>query len=233
MIVVVCGQHRSGSTLTWQIAHELLITARSVSSPLRTEPRRLRLHAMRPRHVRMVKVHFSPVLNKEDFPQRGAQYLYTYRDPRDVVASLIRKGRFAPGHERRGPEGVSAMVRRELRGDRFWRTRENLWIGRYEDIATDVSGLVATLAAFLRVPVDEQLIARISDHVSVDRQRTRVEDVRESGVDPSLRITSNHITDGREGAWRATLTPDEVAAIEVVAGDWMRENGYDCGQPPR
>lgn len=233
MIVVVCGQHRSGSTLAWQIAHELLTTTRSVSSPLRTDASRLWLHALRPRHVRMVKVHFTPAMSKRHFPQRGARYIYTYRDPRDVVASLIRKGRYEPDHERRGSTGVQAIVRRELRGDAFWRTREDLWIGRYEDIVADVPGLVFSLAEFLRVPVDDATAARIIDHVSVERQRERVADVRASGIDPSLRITSNHITHGQEGAWRTTLTPDEVAAIEAVAGDWMREHGYACELPPR
>lgn len=233
MIVVVCGQHRSGSTLAWQIAHELLSSTRSVSSPIRTPPNRLWWHAMRPWHVRMVKVHFTPAVPKRHFPQRGAQYIYTYRDPRDVAASLIRKGRYGPEHEKRGPEGVTAMIRRELRGDAFWRTRESVWIGRYEDIAQDLPALVRSLAAFLQVPLDDETTVRISEHVSVERQRNRVADVQSTGVDPSLRITSNHITDGQEGAWRATLTPEEVAAIEAVAGDWMQAHGYSCEQPPR
>lgn len=233
MIVVVCGQHRSGSTLAWQIAYELLSTTRPVSSPLRTDPTRLWLHALRPRHVRMVKVHFTPALAQHRLPQRGAQYVYTYRDPRDVAASLIRKGRYGPDHEKRGPKGVKAMVRRELRGDEFWRTRENLWVGRYEDIVADMPALVTSLAGFLDVPIDDDLTARIVEHVSVERQRDRVADLRDAGVDPSLRITANHITDGQEGAWRSTLTTDEVAAIEAVAGDWMRDHGYVCERPPR
>ena len=237
MIVVVCGQHRSGSTLTWQVAHELLTSAQSesaqsVSAPLSTPRENLQLHALDPVDVRMVKVHFSPAMKKKDFPQRGARYIYTYRDPRDVAASLIRKGRYQPGHEKRGVEGVTAMIHRELRGDAFWRTRETLWIGRYEELAQDVPALVRSLAEFLSVPVDEDSVKRISDFVSVDRQRERVADVRDFGVDPSLRITSNHITDGQEGAWRATLTSDEVAAIEVLAADWMRAHGYVCETLP-
>jgi hypothetical protein len=233
MIVVVCGQHRSGSTLAWQIAHELLSGSRSVSAPMRTRSRHLRLHALRPRHVRMIKVHFSSSLRTRDFPQRGARYLYTYRDPRDVVASLIRKGRYQVGQPKRSPKALRQLVRRELRGDAFWRTRDSVWIGRYEDFSRDIPGLVRSLAAFLGVAVDEGDVARICDFVDVERQRGRVADVSSSGIDPDLRITSNHITDGEEGAWRRTLTPEELAAVERVAGDWMTAHGYPRELPAR
>lgn len=233
MIVVICGQHRSGSTLAWQIARELLGTTRSVSTPLRTPSRFLRLHALRPRHVRMVKVHFSPSLRKKDFPQWGAKYIYTYRDPRDVVASLIRKGRYGIGDPRRGPQGVRAMARRELWGDKFWRTRKTLWVGKYEEISQDIPALVLSLASFLDVDIDEVEVERITDFVSIERQRTRVNNVRSSGVDPDLRITSHHITDGSQGSWRKTLTPEEVTEVQSLAGAWMASHGYLCEQPPR
>ena len=233
MIVIVCGQHRSGSTLAWQVAYELLRSRHSVSAPMGASSRQLWLHALRPRHVRMMKVHFSPSMRRKQFPTWGARYIYTYRDPRDVVASLIRKGRYPIGHERRGPTGVSAIVQRELRGDKFWTRREHAWIGRYETISQDMPGMVRSLADFLDITVTDEEVERITAFVSPERQRERVRDVASSGIDPGLRITSHHITDGREGAWRTTLTPEEVAAIETIAGDWMDSHGYLRELPPR
>ncbi len=45
-------------------------------------------------------------------------------------------------------------------------------------------------------------------------------------MDENLRITSNHITDGREGAWRDTLTDEELVAIEGEGAVWLKANGY-------
>jgi len=40
-------------------------------------------------------------------------------------------------------------------------------------------------------------------------------------------VTGRHITSGTEGAWKTVLTPDEINAINEVAGDWPIANGYE------
>jgi hypothetical protein len=69
-------------------------------------------------------------------------------------------------------------------------------------------------------------VAEIAADVDLEAQRARVRAALESGIDEGDRITSNHITDGRSGAWRDTLTPEETAAVESESAPWLAKHGY-------
>jgi hypothetical protein len=219
--------HRSGSTLVWQITRQLLDGAPGLRNPRGVSTEEYPAAAANPDDLLMAKVHFRPALDRADFPDDGARYLYTYRDPRDVVASLYRKGRYKPDDPERGARPSRLIVRRELRGDEFWTSKSDVWIGRYEDFRDDVPGLVRTLAAYLEIDVDDARVEQIVRDVDLAAQEERAKAAREHGVDDDLRVTSNHITDGREGAWRDTLTSEELVAIEAESARWLVEHGYD------
>ena len=226
MLLLVCGMHRSGSTLVWQIARQLVEGHPGLRNPRGISTEEYPAAAANSDDLLMAKVHFRPALDREDFPHEGARYLYTYRDPRDVVASLFRKGRAKPEDPERGARNSRLIVRRELRGDEFWTSRSDVWIGRYEDFRDDVPGLVRQLADYLAVPVDHERVATIARDVDLAAQAERAKAAKEHGVDDDLRVTSNHITDGREGAWRDTLTSEELVAIEAEGARWLVEHGY-------
>lgn len=218
--------HRSGSTLVWQISRMLLDGRPGLRNPRGLATDEFPNAAANPDDLLMAKVHFRSAMNRDDFPDQGAKYLYTFRDPRDVVASLYRKGRLKQGHPERGARNARLTVRRELRGDAFWRSRSDTWIRRYEDFKDDVPGLVRDLAEYLGVPVDDDRLAAIAAEVDLQSQAERAIQAKRHGVDENLRITSNHITDGREGAWRDTLTDEELVAIEGEGAVWLKANGY-------
>lgn len=226
MLLLVCGMHRSGSTLVWQIARQLVDGQPGLRNPRGVSTEEYPEAARNPDDLLMAKVHFRPALNREDFPDEGARYLYTYRDPRDVVASLFRKGRAKPGDPERGARNSRLIVRRELRGDEFWTSKDDVWIGRYEDFRDDVPGLVRQLASYLGVTVDDDRVTQIVRDVDLAAQEERAKAAKQHGVDDDLRVTSNHITDGREGAWRDTLTSEELVAIEGESARWLVEHGY-------
>ena len=218
--------HRSGSTLVWQITRQLLEGAPGLRNPRGISTEEYPAAAANPDDLLMAKVHFRPALDRGEFPDEGARYLYTYRDPRDVVASLYRKGRYKPDDPDRGARPSRLIVRRELRGDEFWTSKSDVWIGRYEDFRDDVPGLVRTLADYLGISVDDARVSTIVAEVDLAAQEERAKAARDRGVDDDLRVTSNHITDGREGAWRDTLTPEELVAIEAESARWLVEHGY-------
>lgn len=227
MLLVVCGMHRSGSTLVWQIARLLLEGTPGLRNPRGLSTAGFPDAAANPDDYLMAKVHFRPAMRREDFPDEGAKYLYTFRDPRDVVASLYRKGRLKEDHPERGSKPSRLTVRREIRGDAFWRSKADVWVRRYEDFKDDIPGLVKDIAAYLDVPIDDERLRAIVAEVDLEAQAQRSVQAKRHGVDDDLRITSNHITDGREGAWRDTLTDAEVVAIEGESAVWLNSHGYE------
>lgn len=219
--------HRSGSTLVWQIARHLMADQPGLRNPRGLSTSEFPAAAANSDDLLMAKVHFRPAMEKDDFPQVGAKYLYTYRDIRDVIASLYRKGRAKPGDPERGARNSRLGARREMRGDAFWRSRDDVWIRKYEDFRDDVPGLVRDLAAYLEVSISPERVAEIVADVDLEAQQQRAIVAKQHGVDDDLRVTSNHITDGRAGAWRDTLTPEELSAIEGETARWLVEHGYE------
>lgn len=223
--------HRSGSTLVWQVARHLLEGTPGLRNPRRISTDEFPGAAADPGDLLMVKVHFRRALTREHFPSDGARYLYTYRDVRDVVASLFRKGELGPDDPGRGADQSRLIARRELRGDEIWNSKPDIWVGRYEDFRNDVPNLVRSLADYLGVAVDSSRVAEIVRDVDPQSQERRAEAARDHGIDDNLRVTVNHITDGRVGAWRDTLTTDELEAIEELSATWLFEHNYPLETP--
>lgn len=227
MLVVVCGMHRSGSTLVWQITRMLLDGRPGLTNPREFPLDQLKSAAQDPSQLVMVKLHYRPVMRLNMFPNKNAKYIFTYRDVRDCVASMYRKGSAAYRRKVRQPEDAAAMATTEIRGEDFWLTRKDHWVGQYEKFRDGVPTLIRSLAMYLDVEVDDARVAEIAAEVAVEKQIARVAEMAKNGVDDDLRITSHHITDGRAGAWQETLTLAEAEAIEVVAAEWMLGHGYE------
>ncbi len=232
MLVVICGMHRSGSTLVAQLVRGLLETqSLSVSisdNGLGATPEDMRARAADSDHIWLAKVHQQARRFRDGLPDDGALYFYTYRDLRDALASAWRKNRYPIGHPQRSPDALRAFVKAQLKSGRTFEARKNLWSGRYEDFVGDLAALTEQLARKLQVSPTPELVQRLVAEAQPDRQRERVRQLSEGNqeVRASSFITSNHITDGRFGAWKETLTVQEAELAERIARPWLKERGY-------
>lgn len=231
MLVVVCGMHRSGSTLVAQLAKGLLsgCTPLSVSNNgLGDSIEEMHARAEDPNQTWLAKVHIPRRVLRRALPDKGAKYLYTYRDVRDALASAWRKNRFLFGSEDRGAQIAAQFVKEEISIGSVFEDRRHCWIGRYESIVNDLPCLVDDLAGFLNVSVSAENRQRLVEEASPQKQRER--SLQVSSGDRSVRletfITTNHITDGRSGAWKETLSVEEAIAAEEAGREWLKAKGY-------
>lgn len=221
---------RSGSTLTFQVTRALLelnheITVTEPQTGIGVEPAEIPAVAASPEIV-LTKMHTVSKSVRDQLPKQGAYYIYTARDPRDAVASLIRKGRLSYDDPAR-IGFAKDFAKKERIGSLLYPKMPNSWIGFYEDFVDDVPYLIRSIAKFLNIKVTDEWVENLAAELDIDKQRERSQAVSQDfSVRQQTRLTVNHITDGRPGSWRDTLLPDEVADIENQFIDWMLRNGY-------
>jgi len=232
MLVVVCGMHRSGSTLVAQLVSGLL-TAQSKpvtisSNGLGDTVEEMQERAADPDRIWLAKVHQQARRFREGLPDAGAIYFYTYRDMRDALASAWRKNRLQIGDPERSAQALQTFIRSQIKAAKAFEPRHHLWTGKYEDFVHDLEGLTHELAAALQIQPPPALVNSLIAAARPEEQRKRVQQLREgdASVRVSTFITSNHITDGREGAWKDTLTVAEAQLAETLARTWLKAKGY-------
>lgn len=221
---------RSGSTLTFQVTRALLeleneITVTEPQTGIGVPTAEIAALAKSPRII-LTKMHTVSKAVREQLPKQGAKYVYTARDPRDAVASLIRKGRLSKNDSTR-EDFVKDFAKKERIGSLLYPKMPQVWCGFYEDFVDDLPRLIKSLAKFLQIEVTENWVNQLAEELDINKQRERSRNVREDySVRQQTRLTVNHITDGRPGSWRETLLPSEVKIIENQFIDWMLRNGY-------
>jgi len=230
VFVIVCGMRRSGSTLTFQVTRALLerdheITVTEPQTGIGVEPELISQVAAAP-HIVLTKMHTVSKSIRDQLPKSGAYYIYTARDPRDAVASLIRKGRLSKTDPERAGFAKD-FAKKERIGSLIYPKMPHVWCGFYEDFVDDIPYLIKNIAKFLDIAVTDDWVKQLADDLDIDKQRERVQAVKQDfAVRQQTRLTVNHITDGRPGSWRDTLLPQEIADIENQFIDWMLRNGY-------
>lgn len=136
----------------------------------------------------------------------GALILHVLRDPRDVVASLMRM--------RWAPASVTANARRWARASlAAWqaRHRPGYLLVRYETLVTEPEQELRRICAFAGEEYSSSMLNAGS---------------APDGSPPWFRRAHEPVTTERLEMWREQLTADDVALVEWAVGPQMEELGY-------
>jgi hypothetical protein len=238
MWIFCCGMRRSGSTLQYQIATDL-VTRRGVGEGLgyvvpEEFDRQIEAHKSDHR-LKVVKTH-AFIAGAGRLLQSGqAKALYSYRDIRDVVVSLMQMQK-VPFAKLRDEGMIYALLKEHA----DWSRAGKALVSRYEQLTADVAGEVARIAAYLGIELRDGEAAAVAAEYALERQKERIshldpQQLREnpdgSRYDAAMLLHSNHINSGTQGRWQNVLSRREVALVEHIARDWMREQGYPFSQP--
>lgn len=236
MLVICCGMLRSGSTLQYQIAVELLQRAdrgEGIGEVRHVHCRELDARTDGKTHA--VKVHKRALLpGAPDALQAGyATGLYISRDIRDVAVSLMnmRQVSFEQLMFRGGE------VEQALRDYQAWTALPGMLMSKYETMMADLQGEVQRIAQHLDIEISDTEAAAIAHTYSLDRQQRRIQNWKSDPEydaaqhDPNTLLHHNHIRSGKSQQWRTALTPMQIAYLESVAGNWLRSQGYELSQP--
>lgn len=238
MWIFCCGMQRSGSTLQFQITARLVeetgLGRRVEWVPAEEFPQLRQKYADYP-GWKVFKHHLCTGEMAAEFYRHNALGVYSFRDLRDVVVSIMRKyglsfdqlwdGEFLP---------------QTLFHYHRWTTLPRVLVSKYEDMVADLPGEVARIAAHLGIPCDRPRCERIASEYTLQRQRERIEEAKRLGrlrrgladvlYDPYTNLHTDHIHAGEIGGWAKTLSVGQVALIEDYARDWLVARGYELAQ---
>lgn len=152
--------------------------------------------------------------------------MHIIRDGRDVAASISNLP-FAP------PGGVAASAHDWAHGIRVGREQaadQYLEI-RYESLVQEPERVLRHVCSFLDLTFDPQMLRYFE---TVGERLGELTDYRDGSTVmtrearlESQRLTRTPPTAARIGAWRGALDREAVAQFDAVAGDLLRELGYD------
>ena len=144
--------------------------------------------------------------------RRGlATAVYTYRDPRDVVVSLmdVWGGTFH--------KTVSSMKVLVEKYGTEWNKTDGKYVARYEDWYLNIATQAYLIAEHIGIHLTVNEALLIEADLSLAKQRER----------QGENLLDKHISDGAVGKWRSRLTRTQECAVLAATSAVTEEWGYE------
>lgn len=241
MFIVHGGLPRSGTVLVGTIIRALLFRRGHGFTRLAPQERRdlpryadlIRTRAATPAtlsHTHLIdRACIAALAGRED-----ATVFWNYREPRDVLISLMRLHALDFDHALRS---VEIFLRSE-------REVANAGLGirlRYEDLVADPTRHVLLIAGAAGLDVGPEDAEQIAAETAPEQHRAVMLGLRDGVVpnqrtlptlhgplreDPDTLINEHHIQSGAAGRWRNELTPEQQDRATRHLGRWIEVLGY-------
>ncbi|MFO7679139.1 MAG: sulfotransferase domain-containing protein [Chloroflexota bacterium] len=171
-----------------------------------------------------------PLALMPDFSTDEGKYIYVARNPKDTAVSYYHHDRSKAGYEGSWEEHLNLFMQGQVMyGSYFdnllpwWQASQNaanIFFLKYEDMHHDLAGAVAQIAAFIDVPLDQSLLARVVAGSSFKAMSTN-EKTNFNWV-PQRDGLPTHFRKGEIGDWRNHFTAEQSERMDQLYSEKMR-----------
>lgn len=222
--VVVCGMARSGSTLLFNIIKEMLIFHYQKVDPYfinDSEFGRLLENEI----SMFVKKNHRYTYSLHRRLKKNLSYgFFTHRDIRDVVVSLMQKGRI-PDFNRWVADG---RLRKIVNDSLLYAKTGKVMMIEYEELINNKLAVINNISKKLKLNLTANETLLIVNHTDMESVKNRLESKENSEIDLTNHLHKNHISDGKVGKWRDTLNKEQVKIINNLTQDFLKYFNYEA-----
>lgn len=217
--IIICGMPRSGSTLLFNLIKQLMIIHSNKVNTYFNYDLEYRELLSNERSIYVKKNHrYSPLLSKR-IEKKLSIGFFTHRDIRDVVVSLIQKGRITDFYD--------WLARRKLRkiinDSMLYANTKNIILIPYEELINDKKNVILKVAGKLNICLTESEINSLIDSSDIEKIKEDIKIRGEVGkIDVITQLHSNHIKDGIVGKWKEILSKDQIDIINESGKDFLK-----------
>jgi hypothetical protein len=151
-----------------------------------------------------------------------ARFIHVIRDGRDVACSMVAAARKIGFGTSTIRESAVAWKRHLLAAREAQSSGDRYMEIRYEALVKEGVASYRQVLDFCGLPYEEGWLAKVIEENSFEKMKAG----RRSG-DPSAPVPEGHYREGRVEGWRKTLSAEEAFDFERLAGDLLRELGYE------
>ena len=240
MFIICCGMYRSASTWQYLVASEL-IEAAGLGTRIGfldgTALERSEHYQAKDAKVRVVKVHEYHSVFGELIKSGNAKAIYSYRDIRDVVCSIMWKLNL-----QFESDSVRNMLESAVNSYYEWTGLSGVLVQRYDSMVVDPRGAVLDIAQYIGVPTDHDRVEEIVKMHSREANRKRSRRLAKTLVlegkdlsqpenaliwDPQTLLHWNHVRPDGDASWREILGYRELLSLEPLVNHWLTDAGFE------